>query len=204
MPVPRYIDDGNFAKAMPNGAPDFSLPFSNVGDNTSFEMRQLYRQDARYYRPIPIMTTVRTQLGNAYLVAESPTRGIGNGLLEFYRTFASVPITRNWEGTSINYPIQFVQTNAGDDDNPPTYALGEINITLSAQVVWEYFLFKPPIIYAPKAEVLFQTFLYKFGGYGLPRINNVVPAQDSTVDLYKGLIYYRKTLYVAVPIYTVV
>lgn len=216
MSVPNQIRDGDFTIAQQNGPAWWTLPFQQNGDTQSFEYHAKFRQYAANYTPLknnknpfsppPItnketLSTISVNRGGvsvtAYLVEESETTDVGCGILEFTRTYASLPETRT-EQTTITYPFQFVSTNAtiSWDNPPPEPTVAEVPIVVNADVVYEYSLgpAKPDILYAPKVFSVFGTLLY-IGTY-LPLGTTYFVAEDSAIKLYRGFFYERRTVYV--------
>lgn len=123
--------------------------------------------------------------GNSYLVDEGPTRDIGSGILEWWRTYASLPKTRV-TGSTISYTEQYGILNG---------EILELTRTYNCEIQWEYFLSPPPIEFAPKIVSFNNTFLY-IGNWGARISGKHFLACDQERGLYRGKIYYRKSIYV--------
>lgn len=189
MNVPRIVNDGDFNKEHQVGSDEWKLPFVSVGDNISFELKRKYRVDYRHYRPWQRMAKIATLRGTAYLIDESDAQDIGCGLLEYSRTFASLPVTRN-EGTSIVYPIQYLIRPF-----PASPYVSEIPLIVSAEKRFEYFTYKPEPQIAPKVAVI-NELVYIYGGWGTMVNGKQYLANDSTVKIYKAGIYVREGTYI--------
>lgn len=196
MTAPRYIDDGNFSIARQHGAMELRFPFSSKGDNFSFEALITYRQDQASYRPLPRMFPMRIRNNTCYLVDESSVRYVGNGLMEFVRTFATIPVTRTEYG-SIVYPNQYLSTTVAEDQSV-ALSTGEITYTRDCKILYEYARSADalPTIIAPKIEVLFGKFQFTFGNWGNISPNQPILAQDTNTAIYKGGIYVRVGFYI--------
>lgn len=189
MAAVKYYDDGDWTIPRQHGPALWRFPFSNKGDNVSFEYLVTYRIDAASYSPLQAMTKIRTPKGDAYLVEEGATRYIGNGILEWTRIFASVPVTR-LEGTTIVFAWQFNKTV------PPSIA--EVTRPMNGKLKSEYSLIELPQISAPSVAIVFDT-TYYFGGFGFLRPGMTIAAQNSASRIYKGLIYVRETILITLP-----
>jgi hypothetical protein len=206
MAIPSQITDGSFSTAVQHGPATWSLPFQDRGDTQSFEYRAVFRQDQSTYTPLrnsynpftgyEYLSSIVTARGVAYLVAEGDTRSIGNGILEFERTYASLPRTRK-EGTSITYPLQFLATPASTDvDIPPDKpSVEELPLTLNATTTYEYFLTVPDVLYAPKVFVVFGSVWY-FGDFSAAAIDpgSEILAENSETTIYKPGMWQRKSI----------
>ena len=210
MSVPKQINDGDWTVATQTGPGWWTLPFQSKGDTQSFEYQAKFRQAAANYVPLKnelnglitppttpheIIQTITTARGTAYLVDESETTDVGCGILEFTRTYASLPNTRT-EQSTITYPFQFISTTATFDWTSPPVApeVAELPLLVNADIVYEYSLAKPSIIYAPKVFSVFNKLVY-IGTY-VPLGTNYFVAEDSAIELYRGFFYQRKTIYV--------
>lgn len=199
MAVPRIVDDGDFQTAGVIGSPEWSTPFALQGDALTFEMRLKYRIDQARYKRAKNMQRVATPKGIAYLVDESDTSDIGLGVLEFTRTYASLPKLRI-EGTSIVYPFQYLSTSASYDwATPPAEpAVFEVPLNVNAEIQYEYFLKRPVAQVAPKVAVIYGT-VFRYGGWGTIFPGQRVLAEDSTIEIYKAGIYVRRGVYIKWP-----
>lgn len=190
MSVPRRVNDGNFDIAHQIGSDEWTTPFSDKGDDISFEVRRRYRVDQSKYVRIPKMTKIKTSKGSAYLVLEGEARDVTGGLLEFTRTYASIPQPRI-EGSSIVYNMQFVQDGQ----------LIEFPIPMNANVRYEYSLVKFGQQRAPKAIPFGQNFI-AVGGWGNFIAGQEYLAEDANVDIYKSGIFVRRGIYITWPSFT--
>jgi len=189
MAVPRISDDGSKAAAYQVGAEEIVRPFANRGDSVSWESHRKYRvQQDRYVRA-PIMTQLMHRFGRMYLVDEK-TNPIGSGLLELDRTYASLPVTRD-EGGSTVWTLQILIADE-------TSSVEEVPMVMACVVRYEYFLQLPPPIISPKVFTVAGIAQF-IGGWGRFRPGQIIPAEDSSVDVYKGGIYERRTVYVRMP-----
>ena len=195
MSVPKYLNDGNYRLTQQVGCDEISLPFSDVGDHSSVEIKRTYRVAQGSYIPALPMSRISIASGFAYLVNESEASNIGLGILEFTRTYASIPITRNWENTTIAYSKQYVSTSASYDwtTPPPAPEITEITYSTPGRVFYEFSLTPFDPLIAPRVAVLFGS-VVAFGGWGLLQEGQFYPAEDSEVGIYKGKIYYRRTV----------
>ena len=208
MSVPNQINDGNWTVATQTGPGWWSLPFQANGDTRSFEYHAKFRQAAANYTPMsnstlaynvpPLtgkesITGITTSRGVAYLVEESETSDVGCGILEFTRTYASLPVTRT-EQSTITYPFQFVSTSGTYSwTTPPAEpTVAELPLVVNANVVYEYSLSMQSVIRAPKVFSIFGTLLY----IGTPATGTFFVAEDSAIKLYRGYFYERRTVYV--------
>jgi len=208
MSVPNQINDGNWTVATQTGPGWWTLPFVSNGDTQSFEYHAKFRQAAANYVPLqnslvgfntpPItsheqISTISTTRGTAYLVEESETSDVGCGILEFTRTYASLPVKRT-EQSTITYPFQFVSTSATYSwtTPPPEPTVAELPLVVNANVVYDYSLTMQTVIRAPKVFSVFGTLLY-IGGTAT---GTFFVAEDSSIKLYRGYFYERRTVYV--------
>lgn len=204
--VPRIIDDGgysgNWGVIDPyDNAPSF--PFSDRADFTTFTIAQRYMIDKVAYRPRNPMTVASFFQGLAYLTKLGTPRDVGNGIYDVEDTFSSVPIKRTEYG-SYSYQQQWYEA-IGDTDADPskyfynvTFDVAEQSFTVKANFVYEYFLnVVPQPLRKPRVFFIFGKLYYDPGG-GLPYTGNTIIADDSTVSIYAGKIYERKTPYVLI------
>ncbi len=183
------------------------LPFQDKGDTQSFEYRYKYRIAAASYTPLlnprvfytapdgtsgvkEQMLARTTPRGIAYLVSEDGVTDVGGGILELFRTFASIPVLR-YEGASISFTLQFLFVSAGlADAGKPT--IGEFPLTFNGRYKYEYSLNQLPAIVAPRGAVI-NDIIYSVGGYVATTPTTEFAASDSEVGIYKAGIFYRKT-----------
>lgn len=128
---------------------------------------------------------------NLYLVDEGPTNDIGSGIIEWWRTYATVPITRS-TGATIAYTEQYGVTGDG--------TILEMTFTKAATIIWQYSLAEPSILYAPRIVPGPDGSGYRFiGGIAAWRARiagkNIL-ASDQERGIYKGKIYYLKSILV--------
>lgn len=204
MAVAAYFDDGTYSLLGTQGNDQFKLPFFDRGDAVSFEMVRTYRIAWNKYIIPKIMERFSTQLGFAFRVESSDPRSVGNGILEYQDTFASVPATRS-EATSMNYGFQFLRSqtsfsqgfgsDAGDVVEPEVW---ELPLTVTATVVYEYSINPLPPLIAPRVAV-FNGLVVKYGGWGVLPAGQPFLGADSELTLYKGHIYQRRSLYITNP-----
>ncbi len=200
MPVPNFINDGNWNIRTPMSV-EYEFPFSEVGDDTTFKALATYRLDKTAFRPLASMSIVRFDLGNAYLTKNGNPRDIGCGLYEFTDVFSAVPAARTEYGT-YTYTYQAWRAVTADNLDPTKYFydvtqdLEETTFTVPAAFQFEYFLNTPP------NPLLKSRMFMQFGKLlsvnGAPINGNLVVADDSTVSIYGGKIYERKTPYVRI------
>lgn len=186
---PSIVDDGDFSVPVQNGSDEYSYPFLEQGDNKSFEMRRPFVVQSDKYKAPELMARLTTLKGLAYLVEDDDPRDVGQGLVAFNRIYASVPVTRH-EGTQIVYGMQFY--SVADEE------LAEIQIPLNARVRYEYSLNPMNPIIAPRAFMIFGE-LRALGGWGTLVPGNEYPAEDSTTGIYKGGIWFRRTVLIKYP-----
>ena len=111
------VVDGIFNVPYQVTPPKFSQPFD--GDAGAYVMEIDYWIHENYFKPIPLNTPHETvnndpALARAdyFLVKESPTQKVGNGIVSWTRTYAQVPKSRN-DYTTIAYSfIGFLGTLA--------------------------------------------------------------------------------------------
>lgn len=201
MAQPAYINDGNFTRAEQNGPDEWRTPFSDRGDFLTFEVMKRYRVDQAYYKRGRSMEKIRTNKGYAYLVEEGEAVESGPGLLDFVRVYSALP-NKRIEGTSIIYSVQFVSTQLTYEwlEPPDTPTISELPITMSAEVEYEYFLTKPKPLIAPRVTAAFGRLII-IGGWGTFTAGDRVLAEDSEVDIYKGGIYVRRSVYIRYPVF---
>lgn len=196
MSLPRQINDGDWS--LPNvEMVDLSYPFSLQGDGVSFEATLKVTQDKLAYRPAQIgdRITVPGVIGNsllAYLIDQGDPKDIGNGLFEIRRVYASIPQSRTEpSSTVLTIPIG---VQAGN--------LINITNTYAANVVYEYALQPFKVLTSLKAYQLGNiTYIQPASDGHTIGIPNKGPylADDSEVGIYKGAIYYRRSIYAIIP-----
>ena len=197
MPVPNFINDGDWGLRIPMNV-DFEFPFSDKGDNTTFRAAVKFRMDKGAYRPAAQMSVFNFTLGQAYLTRLGSQSDLGCNICEFTDTYSSVPATRTEYGTYA-YTQQW-WTAIGDSGVDPdkyfytvNFDIEEQTFTVAADVVYEYFPnTPPPPLIKPRVFLLFG-FLQTIGG--TPTIGQRIIAEDSTVEIYEGKIFCRRTIY---------
>lgn len=152
--------DGDHTVAFPVSPIVWERPFKL--DSRKYVYRQTYRQLAAYWKPMPLSS--RGPQGG-FLVEESEPKSVsGTALLEFVRTFALVPLSRNeYEDTS--YSFQKVITSFNSDTREETQSLLEIPMSLTSRVQYDYF-------HVPNASL-------------------IVPATPYSVVVFRGQHYYQ-------------
>ena len=185
MSSPSYYDDGDFKLALAIGSPRFTFPFAERGDFISFVVAQTFRQDARYFNPSPEMLQKNFVLGIAYVVNISETRDVGQSILEWDETCASVPVTRR-EPQSIVYTQQIMASSAR--------GIQEFTGTRDAFAVYEYSINRPlPRKLAPVVRQ-FDNAFYTVGDWGLFKDGQEILAQDTDSEIYMAKIFVRKSI----------
>ena len=91
--------DGNFAIPYSVSPPRFSQPFE--GDAGEYILEQDFWVHENHFAALPLNTPHESPNGdparsyaNYYLVKESPTTKVGNGILSWTRTYAQIPNSR--------------------------------------------------------------------------------------------------------------
>ena len=217
MNIPRYVNDGNFLVEQQNGPTIFRLPFYDKGDSVSFEATQTFRVQQEFYTPV-VVDTAKTfyqsssRLSDvnfsgstaisAYSVLETEPEAIGNGLVEYRRTYASVPVTRTEYG-SIVYPYQILRTITNTEDQPFVATVSEIQIPMSCYTKYEYSRSTLTTSQAPQIQVVpsdgvNNCVIYYLGGWTNPLSGDVL-AKGNEVQIYKGKIHVRIGVYVTFP-----
>lgn len=203
MAIPNQITDGSFTTAVQNGPATWRRPFQDRGDTISFEYLAMFQQDQASYLPTnnslnlvtgyEVAQSISTARGLAYLVEETEPRHVGSGILEFQRTYASLPRTRYEEGT-VGYTQQYYDF---------TPAIETAVYTLNARIKYEYFLTRPSVLYARKVAIFFDT-LYFIGDWTSATAGTEVVdgieflGEDSETTVYRGIFFQRKSILVTV------
>ena len=195
MAVPSIVTDGNYKVPIQVGAGEWSTPFSDkggiilpyneTGDQRTAELKIKYRIDQNYYKRTKAGTRIKTGKGYMWLVHESDTSDVGNGILEYTLTFSSLPCARVEFGTT-NYARQELTTD-GD--------IVTIAETVPCQIRYEYSLKPIPQIDAPRIEKIANSY-FTYGNWGKFVPGNWYLAEDTENGIYKGPIYYRKGIYI--------
>lgn len=186
MSNPIYFSDGDYTRELEIGTGEWVTPFSNVGDQKSFEYIATYRIAEPHYKRAKSLQKVKLREGYAYMVDESPTSHIGNGIVEYKRTYASIPETR-YEYSSISYSRQ----EAFFDGTDPRIVT--ITETVPCVILYEYSITPLPVIEAPRIELIDNVF-FTFGGWGKFVVGQLYLAQDTEISIYKGGMNCRKSI----------
>ena len=195
----KQINDGNWRVKTPMSV-EYSFPFSEVGDNSTFKARALYRQDKNAYSPTQPMSIANFPLGNAYLTKLGEPRDIGCGLYEYIDEYSNLPISRTEYG-SFTFTGQWFEASSKSDVDPSKYFYDvsidfeEQTFTVGASFLYEYFLFQPPQPLLKRRMFLLFGLPFTIGG--APVIDQKIVAEDSSVTIYAGRIYQRRTPYVS-------
>lgn len=196
MSIPSHINDGNWNLATISEV-DLSYPFSDKGDVESWEASCLIMQSKLAYRT-PRLADAITIPGVAgfalrgYLVDPGVPSDMGNGLFRFNNVYASIPATRSEPTTTvITVPIGIIDGT-----------IATFTYTFSGYVLYEYALspFDPLI-----SLKVFQlgSVIYVIRGdknqtIGIPPAGPWL-ADDSEVGIYKGPIFFRRSVYAVIP-----
>ncbi len=173
--APWRLDDGDYSIAKEISR-DMSFPFSAVGDNDSFEVKIREEVNKEDFKKLPLMSSRSFPgFGIAYFVDQGDPTDQGSGLYQYDRTWAMTPNTRI-EYESASWTMSFITTGL-------TIAIqSNFQALTVADATYEYFNnVKPPVLIAPRF-------------YFVGQIPDVIQVQDSEIGIYKGKIYYRKTL----------
>src|SRR6185437_15657979 len=74
--TPTFINDGNWGLLSLMNV-EYEFPFSDVGDNTTFQAYATFRMDKTAYRPRASMSLFNFPLGTAYLTKLGRPRDLG-------------------------------------------------------------------------------------------------------------------------------
>lgn len=204
MPVPNYINDGNWDLLERSEGGSIEFPFSDRGDNTTWKQQLHYMMDRDAYlhrgKRAP-MTVVRTEMGQGYLTKLGNPRDCGGNLIEWTDTISSLPVTRTEPGT-FAYTYQWWKAATESNVDPSkyfynvTFDIEEQTFTVDADYTYEYFLnVRPPPLIKPRVFLLFGV-LNQIGG--TPVLGNRLVAEDSQVSIYESRIFERRTPFVKV------
>ena len=102
-----FLLDSDWSLAQPTGAMRFTFPFPN--DSLSFYIEQDYTQAIDDFDHLPLGSKLTVVTGKrtvtTYLVAESPTKDLGGGMVKWTRTYAMIPVSRtNYEQFAYTFP----------------------------------------------------------------------------------------------------
>jgi hypothetical protein len=198
MAVPLHVDDGNFARADQIRDWEYEFPFTGEGDWRSFVARRLMRVASPSLGFSPFMARrLFTGKGYAYMVETTPARAVDgqSRIVEYEEVWASVPFTRR-TFQLVSYTAQPAWYST---DGVPTIV--EFTDSYQGEVTWEYAIGPLPTLHAPRLEIIGGV-LYNRWNWTTNMRNPI--ADDSEGGIYMGGIYYRKTLRVALPSYSVV
>lgn len=107
--------DGDFSLAAASSGKQKSFPFE--GDTVSFVTTQNFIQLAANFEPLPL-NSPDPEDPTAFLIGESERRDIGGELVEWTRTYARVPVSRNeFETYAYTFP-GFVATYNSEYHSP--------------------------------------------------------------------------------------
>lgn len=199
--TPSIINDGDWS-ALSLMSVEYDFPFSEVGDNITFQAYAVFRMDKLAYRARSAMSLYSFPLGTAYLTKLGRPSDIGNGLYEFTDVYSMIPQQRTEYG-SFTYTLQFSESAGTSNVDPSkyfydvTYDLEESTFTVAAQFLYEYFAFSAPSpVLKARAFMLFGK-LYFIGGGPILSGSRIV-AEDSQVTIWQGKIWQRRTPYVSI------
>lgn len=183
MSVPKYYNDGDYSIAQQHGQLEIEFPFNEKNDAESFEATITYRVDKGSMPRPKLMEKLRiAQYGIGYLVAQSPANSVGNGILEFTRTYASVPKTRTEYITYVHSRQELING-----------FLVETQEEVPAAVVYEYSLRPLPVKVAPKVIMVDGVPLVR-GGFGTFVPGKDYLAETTEIGFYKAKIWQRKSV----------
>ena len=182
--APRQVNDGNWKLESQLGCDVVSHPFSNRGDHKTAEIKRKMQVDHRYLKSMSPMSQINTTYGKMYLVEQGDTSQVANGIVEFTRTFSTVPAPRLEYG-QIGYTRQEIVGST----------IAEFTETVPCRVVWEYSLSPLKQLLAPRVVSIAGTFK-TFGDWGTFTVGQQYLAEDSENGIYKSKIYYRKSIYI--------
>lgn len=183
MSVPTYYSDGDYSIPQQHGQMEVEFPFNEKNDPDSFEATITYRVDKNNLPRPRIMESLRVaQYGIGYLVAQSKASSVGNGILEYTRTYASIPKSRT-ELTTIDHARQELINDE----------LVETVERVPAAVLYEYSLRPLKQIDAPRCTIVDGVPL-TYGNFGTFVAGKTYLAEDTEIGFYKGEIYYRRSV----------
>lgn len=201
MSVPNEINDGNWSALQRSEGGSITFPFSDRGDNATWQQQLHYKIDRPAYRPRPTMSRVQGDLGVGYLTKLGDVRDTSCGLVEWEDTISALPAKRTESG-AFAYTYQWWRATTGDNVDPSKYFynvnfdIEEQTFTVDADYTFEYFLFKKPQpLIKPRVFLLYDK-LMQIGG--TPVLGNQLVAEDSQVTIWEAQIYERKTPFVKV------
>lgn len=198
--MPKEINDGDWTALQRSEGGSITFPFSDKGDNVSWQQQLHYKIDRQSYRPRAKMTQVQGDLGQGYLTKLGDIRDTSCGLVEWEDTISALPVTRIESGT-FPYTYQWWRAASETNVNPSkyfynvTFDIEEQTFTVDADYVFEYFLLKPQPLIKPRVFLRFGVLL-QIGG--TPILGSRLVAEDSQVSIWQGGIYERRTPFVKV------
>lgn len=194
MSVPSQISDGNW-NSLQYETINLSYPFADKGDGESVEAELTYTQDKSAYSTPNLGNSITIPGINqrAYLINPGTPTDIGSNLYKFTRTYATLPVKRT-EGSTVALTVPLIGKNVGDT----RFSVESFTITYAADIVYEYFTKMPKPLIALNIFSLFGV-IYVIKGsegnvVGLPPGGPYL-AENSEVGVYKGKIYYRRSIY---------
>jgi len=199
---PIRVNDGSHNVEI-EIARDYVHPFFDRGDDQSFEVVVTYSIDKDFFRFKRKMSVIITPFGPAYLVEHGDAKDRGDNLFEYELTYASIPARRT-EGASVSFTQQWwkAMTSTADGNkiaNPSKYFynvdfdIEEQQFTVAGEIEYEYFTAKPAPLIRPRVYLLFG--LLRYVNAPNAGISGRIVVEDSEVGIYKGGIFFRKTVY---------
>lgn len=179
---------------------EYDFPFLPV-DDVTFIARQRYLLDKAAYwtKRRRLMNAVAFPGGTAYCIRPGAPRDNGNGLYDITDVFGSLPVTRSEYGT-YSFTQQWIESIADTGADPSkyfydvTWDITEQCFTIPCRTLYEYSLFtKPTPLLKQRAFMVFGR--AEIIGSG-PLQSGEIVADDSTIRIYGGQIYERKTVLV--------
>ena len=127
--------DGNFATAKATGLPISEYPFSKEGDKATIILRQRFWQLLSSFTPLALGVAHPTR-SDLLLIDEDNFRDIGGGIIEWERSYASIPKQRNVFESYV-YPTPYYTVSISNGKS--TYSAGESPVTTFSRVEVKYF-----------------------------------------------------------------
>lgn len=183
MSVPKYYSDGDYSIPQQHGQMEVEFPFNDKNDPDSFEATITYRVDKNNLPRPRMMDSLRVaQYGIGYLVAQSKASSVGNGILEYTRTYASIPNTRT----------EYITYTHSRQEIIDGFFI-ETQEVVPAAVIYEYSLRPLKLIPAPKVIFVDGIPLVR-GGFGTFVAGKTYLAEDTEIGFYKAKIWQRKSI----------
>jgi hypothetical protein len=136
----RLIEDGTWNTPQPTGPKVFTYPFE--GDDTSAYFDQQYQVKAENFTKAATSSAHGT-LAGYYLVGESPTQDVGNGILQWTRRYSKIPSDRNeYEMFGYNF-IGYLGVWGSEEDNVSGRPRRVQNVL--SRLAFTYFLVDPAL-----------------------------------------------------------